>query len=167
MSTQECATTLKEMRTQLHRFLQTTNDTESKLPTSTRQRANSDALVQSLEKSRFHLGLTLNVLGSEDPYRKMDNVWNTHEQLEMEDETDTASGQIEGGEIKVYMDMRQDLQEMIDKLKEAHWKMQSGLHEHWLYSHLENAVMQLSEAKCHLGILLKCITESNEHSSPA
>lgn len=163
MSTQECAATLKEMRTQLHRFLQTTNDTESKLPTSTRHRANSNGLVQSLEKSRFHLGLTLDALGSEDPYRKLDNVWEVSEKLDVQDEADTAPGQIGGDDIEIYMNMRQDLEEMIDQLKKIHWKMQTGLHEHWLYNHLENVVMKLSEARCHLGVLIKMI-DADEHT---
>lgn len=167
MTAQDCATTLKEMRTRLHRFLQTANDTESKLPTSTRHRANSNGLVQALEQGRFHLGLTLNALGSEDPYRKLDNVWEIQETLEMEDEADIAPGQLGGDDIKIYMEMRQGLEEIIDELKETHWKMQTGLHEHWLYSHLEEAVMRLSEARCHLGVLLKSITQTDEHTQSA
>lgn len=145
--------------------MKTVNQVDS-TPLSTRHRANLNGVAESLEKSRFHLGLALDVLGSEDPYREMDNIWDIHEEIEVQEEADAATTPIEGTEAEVYMKMRQSLASSLDDMKELHWEIQSGLHDHWFYNHIESAVMQMAEARCHMGVLTKII-DADEHTQPA
>lgn len=145
----------RALRARAQRLFNTASAHDNGQYSSRRHLSNGRALFDSLEKGRFQLGLSLSVLGDDGPYDRTENLYDARGEVELEPEADTASDMLDGDCPEVYMEMRRELATMIDELKEMHWKMQSALFEQWFYAHLERAVMHLSEARCHVGVILR------------
>jgi len=167
MSAQDYYDEAKSLRSDIYRLLATADEQDNGQYTSLRHVSNARALLDSLEKARFQIGLSLSVLGGQNPYEKVDNVYDARGEIELEPEADTAPDTLDGDFPEVYMDMRREIEGMIESLKVMHWKMQTGLYKQWFYAHLEKAIMHLSEARCHLGVILKQRTDGHTQSTGA